>query len=355
MSSNLKYLKRKTADLSRRAQSCILRLGLFALCTCGAVPGAHAGLEIINGATFTVTNDAVLETSGSVVMGSGGVLDAAGAAPGRIRLSGNWNNQNGLFTHGTSSVTFYDLGASSITGNTTFYVLNCLVPGKTLFFQNGSTQGIVNVANIVGSIGNEIQLRPTLDSATWYIRSLSSPTVHFVNVQNSSAMHTIVTTKFSIDAGGNNNFWIFDEIGVLVAGNTYYHFGLWDLSSSTVSASSFTLQNIGNVLEDFKIRATTSTQDTPWSLQGAPGTDQMVIYGGFSPSRPNPGDFGAEDVIDYQDQTPNATKFAIGSSTGTEVAVDERRHLWIRLDTPLLTSTTDQQRLEVTITGQKSP
>lgn len=316
---------------------------------------AQAGLEVVNGATFTVTNDAVLETSGSIVLNGGGVIDASGATPGKIRLSGNWNNLNGVFTHGASSVTFFDAAGSSITGNTTFYVLSCQVPGKTLYFQQGSTQGIANLLNLTGTIGNEILLKPTANNTTWYVRTLSSQTVHFVNVQNSSALPNIITTKFSIDAGGNNNFWIFDEIGVLILGSTSYDFGLWDLSSSTVSASSFTVQNIGNVLEDFKMYADTVTLATPWALSTAQGTDQFVLKAGFSPTRPNLGDFGSEDTLRYFEQIPDATQFAIGASSGTGVPVDERRYLWMRLDTPLLTSTTDQQRIQVILSGRKTP
>ncbi len=145
------------------------------------------------------------------------------------------------------------------------------------------------------------------------------------------------------------------EIGVIILGTDTFNFGNMDLSSSAVTTSSFTIRNIGNVKEDYLIRGTTLTPNTPWALSTAPGTDQFMLRGGFSPSQPAISSFGSEDTILFNDQTSDSTKFAIGASSGTTVPINEDKYLWLRLDTPLMTSTTWQQDIRVTITGSRAP
>lgn len=162
----------------------------------------------ISAGTFGVVQGATFDSSGSIVL-NGGLFSATGT----IKLTGNWNKtSSGIFVPNSSTVTFYNVMASSLTGNTTFNVLSCVEAGKTLFFQNGSTQGINAVLTLTGASGNLIKLRPTLSGTTWYIRLLSSQTVTFVDVQNSSAVATTniqISANNSTDSGGNNSRWSF--------------------------------------------------------------------------------------------------------------------------------------------------
>ena len=341
----------ETMRSGRKAPAIFRSAALLVLAFAAA---ARADFIVEPGATVTVTNNAVLDSTGSIVIN--GVLDASGSPAGRLRLSKNWNKaESGIFVAGTSTVTFYDRGASSITGNTSFYVFSCVEPGKTLFFQNGSTQDVANLLALTGTAGNEIILRPSIAGAAWYIRLTSPQTADFVAVENSSAMVQTVRARSSIDSGGNNGFWIFDEIGVLILGATDYDFGLLRLSSAAITSSSFTIRNVGNVLHDYSIRAATLTPSSPWSLSTSSGTDRMILWGGFNPAKPGFSDFGAEDIILNGDQTATGTKFAIGASSGTGVPASDDRYLWLKVDMPLLTSTTLQQLIQVSITGSKSP
>ncbi len=146
----------------------------------------------------------------------------------------------------------------------------------------------------------------------------------------------------------------YNEVAVVAVGTDTYNFGLVNMGESAVSVSSFTLKNAGNVLHDYRLSATTVTTDSPWSLDVASGTDKLILSGGFSDVPPGSSDFGPEDVILYGNQISDITRFAIGPSSGTTVPPNDSRYLWLKLDMPLLTSTTWEQQIQVTVTGKKS-
>ncbi len=161
--------------------------------------------------------------------------------------------------------------------------------------------------------------------------------------------------NFTALSNGATNTAAIAEIGVVIMGTDTFNFGNMDLGASAVTGSSFTIRNVGNVKQDYSLSATTITTDSPWALDSAPGIDKAVLRGGFKASAPALVEFGAEDIIQFNDQISDSTKYAIGASSGTAAHIGQDRFLWLRLDTPLMTSTTWQQDIQINVTGNRTP
>ena len=197
----------KMRSALRRWAGVIAGLGLVA---CSHL--VRAEFYIGYGSTVTVTNAATLDSSGTITIN--GVLDASGSPSGKIRLTQSWNKaSSGIFVQGNSTVTFYDVMTSSLTGNTTFHVFQSAQAGKKIQFQSGSTQTVSSVFSFSGTSGNEIHLEPATAGTTWFIRfPNSAQSATYVDVKNSSAMANVVIATDSIDSGGNSRYWIFDGV-----------------------------------------------------------------------------------------------------------------------------------------------
>ncbi|MEK6544267.1 MAG: fibronectin type III domain-containing protein [Elusimicrobiota bacterium] len=129
-----------------------------------------------------------------------------------------------------------------------------------------------------------------------------------------------------------------------------------DIASSIVHGTPLRVTHDGNVFEDYAIRATTSTANTPWALAGAPGTDLFTLKAGFHATKPSSTSYDATDIVTYFDKLSGAGQFSIdSSSTGTHVGIQQIRDLWLNILSPLLTSTTFQQKIDISITAQESP
>ena len=65
---------------------------------------------------------------------TGGTFDASGGGGRTINIAGNWaQSGTGAFTSTNSTVNFINnLAVSTVSGNTTFNILNCSTDGKTL-------------------------------------------------------------------------------------------------------------------------------------------------------------------------------------------------------------------------------
>ncbi|MEK7287102.1 MAG: hypothetical protein AAB091_00890 [Elusimicrobiota bacterium] len=138
-----------------------------------------------------------------------------------------------------------------------------------------------------------------------------------------------------------------------------YNFGSMFTNTSSVTANSIVVTNDGNVYETYSMKATTATAGTLWKLGSNVSTnaDEANLRAAFHGSRPAAGNFDANDDLAYANKTSNAAEtFTIGaSSTGYNANVNEGRDLWINLNMPLMTSTTDQQDFTLTITAAEEP
>src|SRR5258706_5076644 len=146
---------------------------------------AHsAGLEVA-GATVTLTGPMVLSTNDDVLL-SNGSFDAGSAL---LQVGGNWTQAAGTFIPGTSTVTFQgpSSSVSTLTGSTTFYSLQCVTAGKTLYFAAGSTQTVAGSLILTGSAANPIQVRSSVPGTYAFLANSGTNTVTNVDVQDNNA------------------------------------------------------------------------------------------------------------------------------------------------------------------------
>lgn len=133
-------------------------------------------------------------------------------------------------------------------------------------------------------------------------------------------------------------------------------FGSLALTSSVVHGTTVRVTHNGNVRQDYLLKAATATTDTPWSLGSPVDINVVELRSAFHATQPSSTSFAANDVLTYANQTPTSAVFSIdGSTTGTNVGINEIRDLWLNLRTPLQSSTTFQQQLTLTITAQETP
>ena len=163
---------------------------------------------ILTGATVTFTNYCVFDISGSIIL-QNGQLNAGNS---NIRLTRSWiNSRPENFVYSVSTVTFYDVLSSTITGDTTFYAFVCETPSKQIYFAGNSTTTIIQNLVLNGiAEDTRIVLRSTEAGVGWflYLAATSTHTVQFVDVANSTATGKTVYAYNSVDSGGNVN-WIF--------------------------------------------------------------------------------------------------------------------------------------------------
>ncbi len=122
-----------------------------------------------------------------------------------------------VFSAGTGTVSFPASSRRSlISGNTVFYNLSCLAPGKSLSFEAGSVQTIEGAFNAAGAYGSPVHLSSSVRYATWEIMPQGSRSVQFATVQDSRNLSaTEINASNSVDRG-NNHLWTFSDYAVEV-------------------------------------------------------------------------------------------------------------------------------------------
>lgn len=187
-----------------------------------------AGTVVTTGSTLNLTGTTSLDSDGiswNNVSVNTGVITLAGAldvngnltigsklttSGNQINCGGNFIKElGGTFTHGDGIVSFDTAGTTSIvSGDCTFYKLNCHTPLKTISFQSGNTQTITNTLSMDGvSRTTKIILGRNGGSGTdrWtFDVSGGAQTVHHVNVANSNASSNDITALESKNSGNND-------------------------------------------------------------------------------------------------------------------------------------------------------
>lgn len=432
--------------------------------------GNAFGSVQFNGAGGSWTPQDTLTANGNVTLAAGTLNGGANA----INVSGNWAGAGGTFNAGTSTVTFAGAGGSlsQLTGSTTFYNLQSIVPGKLLQFQATQAQGVNGTLTLTGAPGNRISLRSTSDPITWFLNALGSEDVSYVDVKASNAGggDTIFAGQTSANSTGNVN-WVFDDAPLAVTnflatpqndgtvfltwsapddaddnpmssgsqyviewatysiagstsnagdtgytatqhifistsgatagdaqiyvstgliGNVAYNFRLWtqdslglwsgvsnvstatvtpvlsvsfsanayafgtvNLGATTISTSPITVVNHGNVPQTYELSVSTTGPSTVWAVgTGLPNAmDQFALFGTFSATQPNASAFGSEDILISTPTAATGSVFSVGGQTGVSVPQQSSLNLWLRLNMPPSTTTTDQQQMKVNVTA----
>lgn len=114
------------------------------------------------------------------------------------------------------------------------------------------------------------------------------------------------------------------------------------------------VENSGRCPATFQVKAGTVTPSSPWVISATNGMDLFTVSAGFNATEPAAGAFEAADLLTDSAAASSPTKFAIGQS-GYRVPRGETRKLWLRVQTPSITTTADLQDIRVSIIAVRDP
>lgn len=175
--------------------------------------------------------------------------------------------------------------------------------------------------------------------ATYYLRAWTKDfNGNYSNISNStSTWATVINLSLSLSTDTLN-------LGSLLPGATVVH------------ASSITITNDGNVTEKVQLAI---INPTIWTATNtASGIDTFRLTGVFKSTAPSTNDFSiTNDVITTSSVTASSTIFAVDSDPDSEKGIQippgESRALWIRIEMPPISSTTDNQIIRINATAVK--
>lgn len=211
---------------------------------------ANSSKTTLNGA-FSVIRDFLVETDVECEMN------------GALTISGNFTN-NGTFKAGKSDSDSYELQIakdfvnngsfdaksgtvlftgtenSNISGETKWFNFKAETPGKTLIFQAGKIQEILNSVIIKGSDSDDKSSNVVLKSSTpgefWFIKTAvndSNLSVDYASIKDSKCTEKSIVANNSDDLG-NTSGWIFPGLLYTWVGNES---DLWSVSKNWSPAS----------------------------------------------------------------------------------------------------------------------
>lgn len=211
---------------------------------------ANSSKATLNGA-FSVIRDFLVETDVECEMN------------GALTISGNFTN-NGTFKAGKSDSDSYELKIakdfvnngsfdaksgtvlftgteiSNISGETKWFNFKAETPGKTLIFQAGKIQEILNSLKITGSDSDDkssnVVLKSSTDGEFWFIKTAvndSNLSVDYASIKDSKCTEKSIVANNSDDLG-NTSGWIFPGLLYTWVGNES---DLWSVSKNWSPAS----------------------------------------------------------------------------------------------------------------------
>jgi len=144
-----------------------------------------------------------------VAINPGGTVNGNSAL---LSLSGNWDNA-GSFNAGTSTVQMLDgcaLFSGVVVGNTSFANLSInTTTAKLVSFTAGSTQTVTGLLSLLGSVGNLLQIRSTVNGSAAFMNATGTSSASYVNVQDNNALpgNDILLPPNSVK-GSNTPGWL---------------------------------------------------------------------------------------------------------------------------------------------------
>lgn len=211
---------------------------------------ANSSKATLNG-DFSVIRDFLVETDVECEMN------------GTLTISGNFTN-NGTFKAGKSDSDSYELKIakdfvnngsfdaksgtvlftgtenSNISGETKWFNFKAETPGKTLIFQAGKIQEILNSLTITGSASDDkssnVVLKSSTDGEFWFIKTAvndSNLSVDYASIKDSKCTEKSIVANNSDDLG-NTSGWIFPGLLYTWVGNES---DLWSVSKNWSPAS----------------------------------------------------------------------------------------------------------------------
>lgn len=211
---------------------------------------ANSSKTTLNGA-FSVIRDFLVETDVECEMN------------GALTISGNFTNNgtykagksdsdsyelkiakdfvnNGSFDAKSGTVLFTGTENSNISGETKWFNFKAETPGKTLIFQAGKIQEILNSLTIKGSASDDkssnVVLKSSTDGEFWFIKTAvndSNLSVDYASIKDSKCTEKSIVANNSDDLG-NTSGWIFPGLLYTWVGNES---DLWSVSKNWSPAS----------------------------------------------------------------------------------------------------------------------
>ena len=211
---------------------------------------ANSSKTTLNGA-FSVIRDFLVETDVECEMN------------GALTISGNFTNNgtykagksdsdsyelkiakdfvnNGSFDAKSGTVLFTGTEDSNISGETKWFNFKAETPGKTLIFQAGKIQEILNSLTITGSASDDkssnVVLKSSTDGEFWFIKTAvndSNLSVDYASIKDSKCIEKSIVANNSDDLG-NTSGWIFPGLLYTWVGNES---DLWSVSKNWSPAS----------------------------------------------------------------------------------------------------------------------
>jgi hypothetical protein len=181
----------------------------------GVTPAGASGLSIGAGSTMRL-GDAVLALGcNNLQIEPAGTLQAQAST---ISLAGNWDNR-GTFDAGTGTVRFEDgcvPNLSTIGGNNTFFDLRIVTSsGKTVSFEAGATQTVLDGLTLMGAPGDLLVIRSSIPGQRAFLDLVpgASQLIDYVDVADNAATGQLLASgpapkSHSIDSG-NTAGWFF--------------------------------------------------------------------------------------------------------------------------------------------------
>lgn len=182
--------------------------------------GNDDGITIDSGnATFLSTQEVWISSGkkynpgGNVTLKDIEFFGSFSGGTNTIDVSGNWVNNGGNFNAGTSTVNFTTTSTANIKGSSTFYNFSCIVPNKTLVFEQGTTTTVSGMLNLQGERTNTVRI--ALQSSggpgtTWDLVLNGNHDCNFIDAQGSNVSGTVylpVNPAGYLDNGDNTNWY----------------------------------------------------------------------------------------------------------------------------------------------------
>lgn len=211
---------------------------------------ANSSKTTLNGA-FSVIRDFLVETDVECEMN--GALTISGSFTNNgtfkagksdsdsyeLQIAKDFVN-NGSFDAKSGTVLFTGTENSNISGETKWFNFKAETPGKTLIFQAGKIQEILNSLTITGSDSDDkssnVVLKSSTDGEFWFIKTAvndSNLSVDYASIKDSKCTEKSIVANNSDDLG-NTSGWIFPGLLYTWVGNES---DLWSVSKNWSPAS----------------------------------------------------------------------------------------------------------------------
>jgi methionine-rich copper-binding protein CopC len=148
----------------------------------------------------TLTLDEALDIDGDLILGAGTV----DADTQDITVAGDFENNGGVFTAGTGTVTL-DGTSQTINSSNTFYdFTKSVLSADTLTFGQGSTTTITNTGTLNGALSNLLSLRSSTSGTAFKIDPQGTRSFSYLDLQDSNNINETAIPYSSTNTYGSN-------------------------------------------------------------------------------------------------------------------------------------------------------